>query len=109
MSLRHIPIDERLLARIVTGDPDECWLWQGCVGNHGYGVLGAGGRGGKVLLAHRVAYALFVDDIPEGMTIDHLCANRRCLNPDHMEVVSLGENSRRGCARRWHGRSTWEG
>jgi len=102
-----VPLDERLLSRFETGDPWECWPWLGCVNQRGYGVLGAGGRGGKVLLVHRLVYALFVEDIPPDMTVDHLCFNRICLNPDHMEMVPMPENSRRGCMRRWHGQTFW--
>lgn len=46
-------------------------------------------------LAHRVAYALLVGPIPEGMVIDHLCSNRSCVNPEHLEPVTQDENVRR--------------
>ena len=51
---------------------------------------------GSVLLAHRVAYELFVEPIPQGMVIDHLCRNRECVNPSHLEPVLPEENTRRG-------------
>jgi hypothetical protein len=50
-------------------------------------------------LAHRVAYRLTVGEIPDGLTVDHLCRNRMCVNPDHMELVTLAENGRRGATK----------
>lgn len=51
---------------------------------------------GKHWYGHRLAYTLKYGDIPAGMVIDHLCRNRRCVNPDHLEVVSRAENVLRG-------------
>lgn len=58
--------------------------------------------GQKVLLAHRVAYELAVGPIPEGLHIDHLCRNRACVNPKHLEPVTCLENVRRGAAVKTH-------
>lgn len=69
-----------------------CWLWTASVGNHGYGQMGVAGG---VQLAHRIAYALAFGEIPEGLTIDHLCMVKRCVNPGHLEAVSRAENVRR--------------
>lgn len=68
---------------------DGCWNWTGTVDRGGYGHLSIGA---KYVQAHRFAYSLFVGPIAAGMTIDHLCKNRRCVNPDHLEVISLREN-----------------
>jgi hypothetical protein len=81
---------ERLLdKRRFNGD---CWEYAGATRN-GYGYFGYRGRPRD---AHRVAYQLFVAPIPPGMEIDHLCRNRLCFNPAHLEVVTHQENMRRG-------------
>ena len=75
----------------------KCWLWIASSGSHGYGQFRIGRR---IVLAHRVAYELLVDSIPEGMTIDHVkawgCTSQLCVNPNHLEVVSQGVNTLRG-------------
>ena len=70
-----------------------CWWWTACVNKYGYGTFGFRG---KVCRAHRVAYLLSVGEIPTGMTIDHLCRNRRCVRPSHMEPVTRRVNTLRG-------------
>lgn len=75
----------------------DCWLWIGCLGGGGYGAFKIGGaRLKKQFVAHRWAYQQLRGPIPDGMTLDHLCRVRRCVNPDHLEVVTLGENVLRG-------------
>ncbi|MGH3029279.1 MAG: HNH endonuclease signature motif containing protein [Gaiellaceae bacterium] len=76
----------------VRRDAAGCWVWIGCTHPKGYGHFWSGGRVGG---AHRWAYEYFVGPIPEGLTIDHLCRNRRCVNPVHLEAVSNRENIRR--------------
>lgn len=70
-----------------------CWLWRGKVGRGGYGLVRFRGRPTGV---HRVSYILLVGDIPEGMTLDHLCRVRNCVNPKHLEPVSQQQNILRG-------------
>jgi hypothetical protein len=88
------PAPERFWEKVDRRGPDECWPWRASVGTHGYGVLGLGGHG--TTTAPRFAYELLVGPIPAGLTIDHLCRNRRCVNPAHLEVVTRGENVLRG-------------
>lgn len=86
---------QRILSKTDTGD--GCWTFTGAVNSRGYGSVGAG-RKGKTVLAHRVAVLVRDGEIPEGMTVDHLCRNKRCVRPDHLEVVTVAENNRRGRA-----------
>ncbi len=80
---------EKFLPKIKVVD-NGCWEWQGCEVGRGYG-------GFNGTYAHRFSYELFNNTIiPAGLTIDHLCRNRKCVNPDHLEAVSLKENILRG-------------
>jgi hypothetical protein len=67
-----------------------CWEWTSFRNKAGYGRIG-----GRVL-AHRLAYESLVGPIPSGLVIDHLCRNPACVNPAHLEPVTLQENCRRG-------------
>lgn len=80
-----------------------CWPWTGAVLPNGYGVVNAGGHDGNTLLAHRAVYSLVRGPIPEGLDLDHLCRNRGCVNPDHLEPVTPSENLRRGAYDRARG------
>ena len=70
----------------------DCWEWT-AGRSHGYGHTNIFGECRGV---HRAVWQALVGDIPDGLQIDHLCRNRGCCNPDHMELVTPGENSRRG-------------
>jgi hypothetical protein len=84
--------EERFWAHVDKGS--DCWLWTAsCAGGTGYGQIYADGR---PQLAHRFAYELLVGPIPDGLVIDHLCRNRACVNPAHMEPVTQRENILRG-------------
>lgn len=82
----------RLISGLSIGGTDTCWGWQGSK-VRGYGAIGGHWKMHKV---HRVAYTLWRGEIPDGMTLDHLCRNPNCANPKHLEVVSMRENVLRG-------------
>lgn len=70
-----------------------CWIWQRSLGSHGYGQMR---HEGTTRLAHRVAYAERHGAVPP--QLDHLCRDRRCVNPDHLEPCTTAENTQRGSA-----------
>lgn len=82
---------QRFLTRVDIPDDDACWEWQGGRAR-GYGMFWINGQNHG---AHRVAYEHFVGPIPADMEIDHLCRNRSCCNPAHLEAVAPAENLRR--------------
>lgn len=79
-------------------DEHGCWVWQLARNAHGYGSMRVGPSN---LGAHRIYYERVHGPIPDGMLIDHLCRNRACVNPAHMQVVSKRENVRRGVSTRF--------
>lgn len=90
------PIEDRFWQKVKENSETGCWEWQGALSN-GYGAIGHGTRDKHTMYqAHRWAYEYVVAKIPEGLQIDHLCRNRRCVNPAHLEPVTIRENLRRG-------------
>jgi hypothetical protein len=80
--------------RLSVGGLDACWNWQGKL-TDGYGRIWDG-PARRAYRSHRVIWTLLRGPIPEGLTIDHLCRNRACGNPRHMELVTRRENVLRG-------------
>jgi hypothetical protein len=77
-----------------------CWYWTGGCDTSGYAKFKLRDR---TLQVHRYAYEKLVGEIPEAMTLDHRnCTSRRCIHPDHMDVVTGSENSTRANATKWH-------
>lgn len=96
--------DERFWAKVdAEGD---CWLWTAYT-EHGYGQFWFEGKSVK---AYRYSWETLVGVIPKGLVLDHLCRNPPCVNPDHLEPVTSGENTRRGIGtggnRHWSARKT---
>lgn len=72
---------------------DQCWNWLGSNNGDGYGQIWFNGR---MVLVHRICFEHFNHKIPDGMVIDHKCRNRSCVNPNHLQVVTLKENIQLG-------------
>ena len=77
----------------VVDNTTGCWNWQRGFGDKGYGSLG---HNGKVTYPHIVNYVNKFGPVPKGLELDHLCRNRRCCNPDHVEAVTRAVNVQRG-------------
>jgi hypothetical protein len=80
------------------GRDNECWIWPGAL-RYGYGVASLSvDKKPKTFYTHRLAYAAMRGEIPAGKQIDHLCRNRACFNPAHLEAVTQQVNIARGQA-----------
>lgn len=87
----ELSTEERFWQRVEKSGRGGCWNWTGSVAsNNGYGRIRVEGVTWR---AHRLAWTLLVGDIPDEMVIDHICRNRRCVNPDHLRVVTAYVNS----------------
>lgn len=84
---------EKVLQRYEVDESTGCWLWAGGK-RGGYGRIKLADTG--MMEAHRASYEFHVGAIPDGLVIDHLCRNRSCINPAHLEPVTELENIRRG-------------
>lgn len=84
---------DRLESKYVVDANSGCWTWTGATANKRdkwlYGIISVNR---KLKMAHRVMYELKVGEIPEGLQLDHLCRNTRCINPAHLEPVTAKEN-----------------
>jgi hypothetical protein len=95
---QRTPVIVRALAKIKKNPDNGCWMWTGSIVD-GYGVVSRGGHQGKKIYVHQLMYQHFVGPIPEGLELDHLCRNRACCNPEHVEPVTRRENLVRGVGR----------
>ncbi|OGR27289.1 MAG: hypothetical protein A2139_07850 [Desulfobacca sp. RBG_16_60_12] len=90
-----VQLPKNAVGRLQPHPGTGCWLWQGEINRNGYGRVWVNG---KRLMAHRVTYEAFHGPIAPGLVLDHLCKNRQCCNPDHLEPVTVRENTIRGDA-----------
>lgn len=89
----NLTLEERFWIKVNKDGPNGCWEWKASTAN-GYGRFWWGR--GKSSLAHRYSYETTKGPVPEGLELDHLCRNRACVNPDHLEPVTRLVNQRRG-------------
>jgi hypothetical protein len=99
-------IPERVALRAVSHvdlDPSGCHVSRYSVASHGYAQIGwHDGMGHReVTVAHRVVWQWVRGPIPDGMTVDHRCNNRRCVNIDHLRLLTNFDNARRTFGRDW--------
>ena len=81
--------------KVNVGWTDECWEWTASLLPNGYGQFSSGKNRGLSILAHRAAYVMILGDPGEDLQIDHLCHNKKCVNPQHLEAVTPRVNVRR--------------
>ena len=82
----------RFWDKVDLDDPESCWVWDAALQTAGYGQIWLDGA---THTAHKVAWVWEYGSVPEGMQLDHLCRNRRCVRPAHLEPVTSRENSHR--------------
>ncbi len=93
---RGLSAKDKILSNIIVDKDTECWIWQGALQPSGYGVIRYQSR--KVY-CHRLAYLAFKGPLEPLKVLDHLCRNKACANPDHLESVSQIINLHRGKTR----------
>jgi hypothetical protein len=94
---------ERFEDKVLRSGFDACWHWAASKDTHGYGHIRLDY---KLTKAHRASYEHFVGPIPTELQLDHLCRNRGCVNPKHLEPVTVRENVLRGNGGGAHARKT---
>ena len=75
--------------KFIFGGENECWEWTAAKNSNGYGNF-------RSMSAHVVSYKFYKGDIPKALTVDHICNNRSCVNPNHLRLLTAYDNSMRG-------------
>lgn len=106
---QYVPVEERIFDKVDKAGPipesrpdlGPCWIWTASRDEQGYGQIGIGRKPRR---AHRVVYEVLIGPVDPRLELDHLCRNRSCVNPGHLEPVTRLENARRGISY-WGSRS----
>jgi len=97
---RGLTTEERFWSKVKISGPDECWEWQGAIGNKSEGKrYGSFALRGKVVGAHRLSYEMTYGAIPPGFYVMHSCDNPQCVNPKHLSLGAQTENMRDMCVK----------
>lgn len=88
--MAKLSIEERFRSGYAVDPVTGCWNWQRHITPQGYGQFG------RNILAHRVSFEIFKGEMSPKLVVDHLCRNRRCVNPDHLDLVTQQLNAHRG-------------
>jgi hypothetical protein len=90
-------IRQRLLAAASRTGESGCWEWTGQISNSGYGRLQVRDAHGVIGMqsAHNLSYEAFIGPVPGGMAVRQTCGNRRCINPEHLELFAVAKDNRR--------------
>lgn len=101
----RVAIPRRVMDRAyskTTASASGCWISTYSTGSHGYAQIGRKGKDRvHMVLAHRAAWERFNGPVPTGMTLDHLCREKRCVNPAHLRLLDNFENARRIDGKNW--------
>jgi hypothetical protein len=90
---QRAPLNIRFGRYVYLSENSNCWEWRGAKNEHGYGVIGKGGRGSGLAKAHRVSYQIFYNTkLTSRECVCHSCDNPECTNPDHLFLGSQKEN-----------------
>lgn len=90
--MRGRPLIDRFHDKYFVHPTTGCWLWTGFTSHAGYGLIKGPPPDLRILKAHRVSYEAFNGPITEGLVVDHVCNTKRCVNPEHLQLLTPREN-----------------